>query len=122
MLDWCINNLGGSEFQSAPPKICVSNKIPYHNFGEYDYDKNKIFIYLLMHTSISELCDTVIHEYRHYQQDADQYDKLEMNKGQNNNINPFELEANLFAEKYRGRLKEHITKINKNGKRVRKGI
>lgn len=68
ILDWCKDNFQLHKLIRAKPTLFISKRTKTHYLGRYEYFKKKIAIYILKHTSIEELCDTIVHEYvRHLQ-------------------------------------------------------
>jgi hypothetical protein len=75
ILNWCQKRYGKSQYRRKPAKIRVyksygisvgKNKYNICN-GLYGYqEEDTITIFLGLHTSIKELCNTIIHEYKHY--------------------------------------------------------
>jgi len=83
ILDWCITKFGISRFHDDYPELRV-----YKSKG-MSGNKNKksglcgtygggvITIYLGSNRSVRELCETVVHEYKHYLLNHDEYEKIE---------------------------------------------
>jgi hypothetical protein len=83
ILEWCITKFGTSKHQNIfPPRLRV-----YKSYGTSGFKNRKdklrgtylegtITIYLGSIESHQELCETVIHEYKHYLMDDDEYDKI----------------------------------------------
>lgn len=82
ILDWCITKFGQSEFNKGYPKLRVYKTKGMSNYykepirGIHYPDNNIICIYLGAITSVKILCETVIHEYKHYLLDNDEYEAL----------------------------------------------
>lgn len=83
ILIWCMNKFGKSKFRKDYPKLRV-----YKSRGNSGYDNREtglrgtywngvITIYLGSISSVRELCETVIHEYKHYLMSDREYDVLE---------------------------------------------
>jgi hypothetical protein len=83
ILDWCITRFGISRFHDDYPELRV-----YKSRGSSGYENKKsglcgtygsgvITIYLGSNHSVRELCNTVIHEYKHYLLNHDEYEKIE---------------------------------------------
>ena len=99
---WCIANLRKSKYHEGIPRIFIrSKKTDSFLKGYYKEGKNLITVYLQNHTSGLDLCETIIHEWKHYQQNiASMYDKYEVvyrRKGRNH---PYEITAENYAKKH----------------------
>ncbi len=83
ILDWCIAKFGASKHQNIfPPRLRL-----YKSYGTSSIKNRKIelrgtylegtiSIYLGSIISDQELCETVVHEYKHYLMDDDEYDRI----------------------------------------------
>ena len=80
ILDWCQNNFGKSKglqfpklrlYKSKGTSICRNG-----SYGCYYYDSNTISIFLGPHRSNPSLCDTILHEYKHYLLGDEKYNKI----------------------------------------------
>jgi hypothetical protein len=78
ILEWCKKKFGKSKYWKDYPQLRVYRT----NGWSIDGDKKgrfghfiggKISIFLGKHKTIMELCDTVIHEYKHYLLDEDEF-------------------------------------------------
>ena len=105
MFLWCKNKFGVSKFQKEFPKIVV-DRTNKDVFGCYYCKKNVITIVLKPHKSVVDLCNTIIHEYTHYLQDMNMYDKYYFKYNRNYDNHPYEISANNKAYKYEKELKK----------------
>lgn len=99
ILNHCVNTFGLSKYHDSKPKLICYQSYKYINSanthkGYYNPLTNTIHIYLLQHNSTLQLCNTIIHEYKHYKQNLNNYHKYPYNK------NPYEKQANQTAKKY----------------------
>lgn len=110
ILDWCIINIHLNKERRVKPSLFISKRRKTDFLGSYQFYNKKITIYLLKHSSIQELCDTIIHEYVHHLQirtvnDDIRYNRLTRQKSYWEN--DFEVEARHIALKFTNRcLKE----------------
>lgn len=75
VLDWCKKNLGKSKYFSIRKlKLRVHTGINY--LGQFDIDKNVIYVNPTHHESKTELVETIIHEYVHFLQNPKEYNRL----------------------------------------------
>jgi hypothetical protein len=103
ILDWCISDIHLNKNRRIKPVIVISNRRKTNIWGSYCSINKKITIYILKHTSIEEVCDTIIHEYVHHLQIRNLNDDMRYNKLTNLNSyweNDFEVEARFIASKY----------------------
>jgi hypothetical protein len=101
ILDWCIFKFGASRYSDEfPPKIRIYKSKGTDLRGTYL--DGVITVYLASNRSVKELCETVIHEYKHYLMNDDEYDVL----------------ANIM--KKRGRDKEYMKYNHPHEKRARR--
>jgi len=83
ILNWCILKFGKSKYCEDYPQLRVYNSkgVSSRLNGELglngSYVDGTITIYLGTIKSMKELCETVIHEYKHYLQNNNEYDRLE---------------------------------------------
>ena len=99
MFDWCKAKFGESKFNND-----FSVRVSYKDkskFGCYLDDLDTIQVNLGTHKSLIELCDTVIHEFTHYQQDMAMYDMYFLKYNRNYNNHPYEISADKKAKKWR---------------------
>jgi hypothetical protein len=82
ILNWCIRKWGRSKYKHYYPKLRVYK---YKSglsdsftsaYGVYNYEKNTINIFLKPHRGYKELCNTIIHEYKHYLLSVREFFKL----------------------------------------------
>jgi hypothetical protein len=102
---WCVFNFGKSKYNEELPKLTVNRTIT-DKFGFYDPSNNVITICLKPHTSIANLCNTVIHEYTHYLQNMRMYDIYVFKYKRSYENHPYEVSANNKAKKYEKKLKK----------------
>lgn len=83
ILDWCVFKFGTSKYSDEfPPRIRVYKSCGTAAFNDNGdglrgtYLDGTITIYLGSNRSIKELCETIIHEYKHYLMSDDEYDVL----------------------------------------------
>jgi len=114
IVDWCENKFGKSEHWKKPLRLRV-----YKSEGKHVIDFMKdgmrgmyyngiISIYLASNKTVKQLCETVIHEYKHYLMNDKEYDELKalMKKYGDYDFvynHPHEKKAN-YAEKKWGRI------------------
>jgi len=99
ILNICRSKLGPSKYHKQKPKLICYTNPKYHNpkdphKGYFNPITNTIHIYLNHHSTTLQLCNTIIHEYKHHQQHLNNYHKYSYNK------NPYEISANKTATKY----------------------
>ena len=105
---WCINNLKKSRFQEKTPKLII-RKNDDKLKGYYKHSKNIICIYLGNHKDKEDLCETVIHEWKHYQQNMiGMYNRYITKYKRNQKNHPYEITANKFAKKHTNNCKKWI--------------
>ena len=75
ILDWCIENFGYSKYERNVPRLLVRKKGKL-NYGQYCSNKNLITIRLEIHKSLLELCNTILHEYKHYKLSSNKYTEI----------------------------------------------
>jgi hypothetical protein len=102
---WCVFSFGKSKYNEELPKLTVNRTIT-DKFGFYDPSNNIITVCLKPHTSIANLCNTVIHEYVHYLQNMQMYDVYMIKYKRSYENHPYEISANNKAKKYEKKLKE----------------
>jgi hypothetical protein len=111
-LNWCVEKLGESNYNESPPKLFCYNRVGQDARGYYKDDTNTLVIYLLSHTSVLDLIRTVVHEYIHFLQDPEEYEKyidVFVGRGGNFDNHPHEQEALLLESKYAPICKKEIT-------------
>jgi len=84
ILNWCVFKFGASKYQDEfPPKLRLyksSGRTAFKDRSEElrgTYLNGVITIYLNSHHSIKELCETMVHEYKHYLMSDEEYEVLE---------------------------------------------
>lgn len=103
ILKWCIGNIHLNKGRRSKPTLFISKRTKTNCFGSYQYYNKRITIFVLRHSSIEELCDTIIHEYVHHLQirtsnDDIRYNRL--NRLKSYWDNDYEVEARSIASKY----------------------
>jgi len=105
MLDYCKDKWGESVYHNDFPKLMVRKSVPKYDvnmFGHYNYLTNTICVYLSSHSSMVEICDTVIHEYTHYLQNMEEmYEKYMTKYYKKYSNHPYEITAFRRGEKYK---------------------
>jgi hypothetical protein len=100
--DWCVQNLKKSKFHSGFPKL-YKRSVQSNSLlkGYYKEAKNLIAVYLDNNTTALDICETVIHEWKHYQQDiVIMYDKYETVYKRKGNNHPYEISAENYAKRH----------------------
>jgi hypothetical protein len=113
ILEWCKKKFGESEYWKKYPhlrvyKTCGITLDDEKNGRCGDYSKGVISIFLGSHATVSDLCGTVVHEYKHYLLNEKDYN-LErknlkkrgiMKDGDINRMHPHEKLARRFESKW----------------------
>ncbi len=100
ILDWCRENLGRSRFFSNESlRIRISTKLK-RCIGEFDIEKNCIYVNPKKNDDELDLIATVIHEYVHFKQDYEEYERIELQLPRRRNYfdHPLEKEAEDLAQ------------------------
>lgn len=72
MLSWCIQKYGPSKYANVNTLLIeIDTEIAW--LGQYLGQKNTILVNPKMHRSLVSWCETIIHEYTHFQQDMHKY-------------------------------------------------
>ena len=103
ILDWCIINIHLSKDRRVKPTLFISKRKKTDLLGSYQYYNKRITVYILKHSSVKELCDTIIHEYVHHLQIRSSKDDIRYNRLTRQKSyweNDFEVEARHIASKY----------------------
>lgn len=103
ILNWCIINIHLYKGRRAKPSLFISKRKKTDFLGSYQYYNKKITINLLKHSTVQELCDTIIHEYVHHLQIRSSKDDIRYNRLTRQKSyweNDFEVEARHIASKY----------------------
>jgi hypothetical protein len=107
-LEWCKKKYGKSKFRRAYPKLFFRTKAyvdpklgPIK--GVYYYTSNEIYIYAEQHyleeDPIMDVCNTVIHEYKHFLQDMNKYHMYFEKYYRSYDNHPYEITCNNFASR-----------------------
>lgn len=112
---WCSKHLGEPARGSRFPEISISYYPHKKRHGNYAYHCRRIQIYVNNHDSLSQLTDTIIHEYIHFLEIRSRAHQKEYNKHTleiGYHQNPYEVSARkqaaqhvnacLFAMKQKG--------------------
>lgn len=105
ILDWCRNNLGKSKFFSNESlRIRISTRLKRY-IGEFDIERNCIYVNPKKNENELDLIATVIHEYVHFKQDYNEYERLELMLPRRRNYfdHPLEKEAEDTAQKLKSK-------------------
>ena len=103
ILNWCIGNIYSKKGRRFKPTLFISKRTKTNNLGSYQYYNKRITIFVLRHSSIEELCDTIIHEYVHNLQIRTSNDDIRYNRLTRLKSyweNDYEVEARSIASKY----------------------
>lgn len=129
-LDWCKNRYGSSQFNKIETLTLKLNsnlryEDPPHELivASYDPSDNEISINPKLIRSLLDLCDTVIHEYTHFQQDIDiMYHKYTEEYGRNYTNHPYEASANARGTRDKAECKRSIIKLLRKSKKRQKVV
>lgn len=117
ILDWCITEMGKSKYCKDYPRLYVyrsSGKYKYkekvyREYGmkaEYNFESNRMPLFLGAIPSVRDLCYVIIHEYRHYLQNPIEYWRIRSRMLRDgfsveyiDNNHPFEKEAHRIGSK-----------------------
>lgn len=80
ILDWSIINIQMNRKRQTKPVLFISKRKKTKYLGNYQFNNKRITIYILKHSSIEELCNTIIHEYVHHLQLRSIKDDIRYNK------------------------------------------
>lgn len=97
--EWCKNKYGRSKYNGRYPEV-VFRKGDYYDgqeWGYYDESDKCIYINRSKHETLSDLVDTLIHEYTHYLQNMYHYQIIA--KYLENHEHPMEIEAESIAKR-----------------------
>jgi hypothetical protein len=111
---WCSYKMGKSKYHLDLPTLKIFNIKCKEYRGHYDEVKNEIVIYLKNHRSSIDICRTIIHEWKHYQQNIlimyDVYLRVYNRKLKNH---PYEISAEKTAIRLGGECKNWVIAILK---------
>ena len=107
VMNWCKRNIGVNYRRKHLPVLeWYSARDWDWDCGDYDFEDNIITLYKGSHKSAIDIIHTIIHEWQHYLQSTKKYyeyaDKYTYDK------NPFELQANYIADKYKYQCKKEL--------------
>ena len=80
VIQWCSQHLGLPERGVRIPEVSVSYYPHKKKHGNYVFSGKHIRVYVNNHASISQLTDTIIHEYVHFLEIRSQAQQKEYNK------------------------------------------
>ncbi len=107
VLDWCVNEYGHSK-KVTHGLLKYRMNTRTHAKGWFYPEDVVIEVNPKNHTSLVDFVHTIIHEYTHYLQDQDLYDKYA--EEFDDDHNPCEIEAELVAERDKRRCLRKIKK------------
>jgi hypothetical protein len=96
---WCLIHLKRSKYHSDAPKIIIKTQKNEKFKGYFNYKKNIFCIFVKNHKIQDDICQTIIHEWKHYQQNLKMYDRYIILYGRNFKNHPYEKIAENFAIK-----------------------
>ena len=104
VLSWALKNIPNPNKRNKIPGLEVSYTKPKTKHGIYYSNTKSMCIYVNTHTTLLELCDTILHEYKHHldmptQAHQKQYNTYTETVGYFDN--PFEIAAREFALQHR---------------------
>jgi hypothetical protein len=112
--EWCIKFLKKSKYHSKVPKLIIRSNFNKDFKGYYKEEKNLIVIFIKSHNSTLDICRTIIHEWKHYQQNMSMYDKYIIVYKRNLKNHPYEITAENFARKHGLSCRKWINYSSKN--------
>jgi Zn-dependent peptidase ImmA (M78 family) len=126
-LEWCKKKYGLSKYKDAYPALVFREKYQPKDkpnlMGEYYWEKNKIFIYKKSHLDfedpVLELIFTMIHEYKHYLQNMDNYNTYFDKYYYTYKTHPYERTCNRFADREMYECYYHV--VIRDQKKSKKG-
>ncbi len=106
VLNWAIHNIPNPNKKNKIPGLEVSYSKPKTKHGIYYSNTKSMCIYVNTHATLLELCDTILHEYKHHldmptQAHQKQYNTYTETVGYFDN--PFEIAAREFALQHRNK-------------------
>ena len=111
---WCVAHLKKSRYHFDVPKLIVRSNSNKKFKGYYKEGKNLIVIFTKSHNSILDICETIIHEWKHYQQNISMYDTYLVVYRRNLKNHPYEVTAENFARKHGINCRKWINSLSKN--------
>ncbi len=104
VLSWAVKNIPNPNKRNKIPGLEISYSKPKTKHGIYYSYTKSMCIYVNTHTSLLELCDTILHEYKHHldmptQAHQKQYNIYTQELGYIDN--PYEKAAREFALQHR---------------------
>lgn len=128
ILNWCKKKFKRSKYIKKYPKLRVykSKGSSYYSTlsiqGYYSSDTNTISIFTGTISSLKELCNIVLHEYKHYLLDSDEHEILynlyeqQYDHEEIFNKHPHEIKCRKFAKKWENECYKEIQKLTKINK------
>lgn len=109
---WCLTNLKRSKYKKEEPKIIIRKSKNKNYKGYYSQEKNLMVIFIDNHNCILDLCETVIHEWKHYQQNIEKmYNKYIKVYRRNFKNHPYEVTAERFSKKHGANCKKWVNSV-----------
>ncbi len=111
VLSWVLKNIPNPNKRNKIPGLEVSYTKPKTKHGIYYSNTKSMCIYVNTHTTLLELCDTILHEYKHHldmptQAHQKQYNTYTETVGYFDN--PFEIAAREFALQHRDKCMQDL--------------
>ena len=111
VLSWALKNIPNPNKRNKIPGLEVSYTKPKTKHGIYYSNTKSMCIYVNTHATLLELCDTILHEYKHHldmptQAHQKQYNTYTETVGYFNN--PFEIAAREFALQHRDKCMQDL--------------
>jgi len=106
VMNWCKRNVGLNHKRKYLPVLEWTTYADDRDCGDYDFDDNIISVYKSNHKSVVDIIHTIIHEWVHYKQSSKKY--YEYAEIFNYHDNPFEIQANEFADKMKWQCKKDL--------------
>lgn len=114
VLSWALKNIPNPNKRNKIPGLEVSYSKPKTKHGIYYSNSKSMCIYVNTHATLFELCDTILHEYKHYldmptQAHQKQYNTYTETVGYFEN--PFEIAAREFALQHRDKCMQDLYQL-----------
>jgi hypothetical protein len=127
ILNWCIHQFKKSKYNKQYPKLRIYKSkgsslfIKFYLKGYYCTETNTIAIFLGSIKSLRKLCNVVLHEYKHYLMDSNEYDIIYEKYRQTYSkehdkiveIHPHEIKCIKFAKKWEDACLNEIKQLTK---------
>jgi hypothetical protein len=121
IFEWCKTKYGMSKYQKDFPKLhfrskAAKDKIMGPLKGEFFYEENEIYIYKELHLlepiPLLDVVNTIIHEYKHFLQNMENYDMYFDKYKYSYHTHPYEKTCNRFAGKEQDECYQYLLKIH----------